>query len=636
MKAEVWNSVRFHPVYPQNGDRKNRRRYFFLSMHDSKWLRQRNSIAALCILNIMSLYFTADQLIAGVKGKSGVIRLTKSKQMSSCLDDIINTLPESDSPLKTNSMEISVGTDENDREINMELSVKLQWIGPLQILKIKPKMVNYTQETIRMIERLFVYSMKSAEHYRSKRLNDWLTYILNRTYPKSVIKGRKFKTGNKNLIDCIEETCRNFPDKTAVSKGNRRMTYRELQKASDRIASGLLHRKFRHKSVIGILMEQSPDYIAVILGVLKAGCICLPLDVRYPDKRISDMLRQGRTAAVIVDRKCPCTWEKNAIPYRELEEIAGDGRNVIVPEDADLFLYFTSGSTGTPKAVCLKNNGILNSIYTKIQELKISSNDRLSYMLSSGFVSSLWCCLGPAVVGAELAYADTSYDVYSFFAFCQDRRITIAEVTSTFLNTFISIDKLKPEALKLQKMRWLISTGEELSPNTVASFYALRGNRRPYILNAYGMTECSDDVLHYPVKPGRISRLVPLGRPACWTNIYLVDDQHRLLPQGIPGEIAVSGPGVTGRCEMDAGQYHQAEALHLPDLHGLLYLTGDQGIILNGLVYFLGRKNESIKISGFKVRLADVNDCVLCKRGVHEAYTVWNSEDDQHELLLCV
>ena len=626
MKKAAQAPMNLQTLRPQNNERKIKAYYFFLKDWQSpNWLRHRRSITALCIWNVMRLYLAANHLAVAVKeNETCVTKVSKVNRTDACLNDIINAFPETENLPFTNTMEIHIGTEDSDAHTNRELFIRLKWIGSLLQLRLQPITMNCTHEMLHKIGQFCIHSLRSANEYRSKTLNEWLAYVLQQTSPKSVIKGKKRFRKSKTLIDCIETTCKRFPDKTAVSKGDQKMTYRELQQISDRIAGGLQCRGFRPSSVIGVLMEQSPDYVAVILGILKAQCICMPMDVRYPEERISEMMRCGNAPAIIVDEKCAGAWDKDAITCHELTESSELAINTVSHVDDDLFLYFTSGSTGAPKKVLLKNDGILNSICTKIHEMKICSDDKLSYVLSSGFVSSLWCCLGPAVVGAELVYTDTPYDVYSFFMHCRDRHVTIVEITPSFLKTFLNIERLNAKPLDLQKMKWLVSTGEEIASGAAASFYALHGNRRPYILNAYGMTECSDDVLHHPVKPGQIERIIPLGRPALRTSIYILDEQHRLVPQGVPGEIAVFGPGVAESCVPS-------------DMHGKIYLTGDQGIILNGLVYYLGRKDENVKINGFKMRTADISDCALTQGGVKEAYTVWKPQGDKSEaLLFCV
>ena len=209
----------------------------------------------------------------------------------------------------------------------------------------------------------------------------------------------------------ISET---FPHRTAIETGGRRLTYGDLDKQTDRIAGQLLARGVGKQTFIGIFMEDRVGIISALLGILKAGCVFVPLDPAHPAKRLERMIRATDLPLVICDTRHIERLEaldivnRRPVECRLLEELvnAPDIPGGSLPEvtygpEDKVYIYFTSGTTGEPKAVLGKNKSLLHFIHWEIGEFHIDETFRFSQFTAPGFDVFLRDIFVPLCAGAE-------------------------------------------------------------------------------------------------------------------------------------------------------------------------------------------------------------------------------------------
>ena len=279
---------------------------------------------------------------------------------------------------------------------------------------------------------------------------------------------------------------------------------------------------------------------------------------------------------------------------QEFEQQSGNNLDVPVDPRQLSYVLYTSGSTGKPKGAMIEHRGMLNHLYAKVYDLQLTETDILAQTASQCFDISIWQFLAALLVGGRVhIFGDEiTHDPPLLLEQTARHKITIWETVPSLLR--VALERLADggaTAFDLSALRWLLVTGEALPPDLCQQWLACY----PHIplLNAYGPTECSDDVTHYAMHtpPSADTVHTPIGRPIINTQLYILDAQLQPVPVGITGELYVGGTGV-GR-----GYYHdekQTAGAFLPDpftseAGARMYKTGDVARYLpDGNIEFLG------------------------------------------------
>ncbi|MEV6118592.1 amino acid adenylation domain-containing protein [Streptomyces sp. NPDC052109] len=435
------------------------------------------------------------------------------------------------------------------------------------------------------------------------------------------------------FVELFEEQVRRRPVSVAAAHGERRWTYRELDERSNRIAHALLDGGLDTEDVVAVVTDRTLDWLAATLGVLKAGGVYLPVRPDFPAARVADQLRRsacrhalagpgGRallTSAIAESgQECRALLVEDA--YRT-GRTAAPGRPIAPGQLA--YIYFTSGSTGAPKGAMCEHAGMLNHLYAKIDDLELRAGDTVTQTASQCFDISLWQLLAPLLVGGSTLIVDTAdqLDVDRFIELLADGGVQVAQVVPAFLDVMLSRLESGPRALG--ELRSLSVTGEALKPRLVERWFALFPDIA--LVNAYGATEVSDDTMHAVLR-GRAERDLPVvhvGRSLRNVNTYILDERLQIVPLGAPGEIAFSGVCVGRGYINDPERTAQAFTSdpYLPDTR--LYRTGDYGRWLpEGTIEFLGRRDEQVKVRGYRIEIGEIENRLLQMPGVAETAVV--------------
>jgi amino acid adenylation domain-containing protein len=431
-----------------------------------------------------------------------------------------------------------------------------------------------------------------------------------------------------------------LPEEIAAVCGDRQITYRELDARSQRVAEQLRQREVGHGAVVGLAADRNIDYLIVLLAILRVGAVYLPLPQR-PAARVERMVRRAATTLVLCDAAHSPVL--TAIPRLQVVDLsdlltapaAAPVELGPAPAGADsAYILFTSGSTGEPKGALIRHDGMLNHLDAKIRQLDLGPGDRVSQDAAATFDISVWQFLAPLAVGATtVIYPDEiGQDAASLLRAVAEDRITVLEVTPSVLNimmaelSFYGVDAFPPFTL-----RWVASQAETLTPRTANTFRALLPEVG--LLNMWGTTEVSDDVLHHVVDEQVDERdpSVPLGRPVQNTAVYVLNAVHEPVPVGTPGELYVSGVCVGGGYVNDA---QRTAAVFVSDpfaanRNAVMYRTGDRGRRLpDGSLEFLGRVDNQLKIRGNRVELNEVSRAVAHVEGVQESAVIVRESSD--------
>ncbi|HEX6863532.1 MAG TPA: amino acid adenylation domain-containing protein, partial [Thermoanaerobaculia bacterium] len=448
-----------------------------------------------------------------------------------------------------------------------------------------------------------------------------------------------------DLAEVLAAQAAERPEAVAALCADRRLTYRELAAGSERLARALAAEGVGPESRVALLAERSLDFLVAILGIFRAGGSYLPLDPRHPRRRLTGLLASSGVELAIADRRLfpvlaeaaeelPAAVRPRLHVLEELPALAG-GREVersrFEPRRLAYLLY-TSGSTGTPKGVMIEQGGMLNHLWAKVRDLGLGPDDVVAQTASQSFDISVWQFLAALLAGGSVhVFPDeVAHDPRRLFAEVESRGITVLETVPSLLRLALEeLERQGPGRPALQRLRWLIPTGEALPVELCGQW--LRLYPGVPLLNAYGPTECSDDITHHPIRHGQepVRPPTPIGRPVANLRAYVLDGAMAPLPAGVAGELFVGGAGV-GRGYLGDGA-RTAEAF-LPDPFAgergqRLYRTGDLARFRpEGRLDFLGRIDHQVKIRGHRIELGEI-ESVLASHPRLRAAVVLARED---------
>ncbi|MGC5033666.1 amino acid adenylation domain-containing protein [Micromonospora sp. DT229] len=429
---------------------------------------------------------------------------------------------------------------------------------------------------------------------------------------------------DRRVHELFEQRVRRHPDRVGATFGVTTWTYDEINRRANRVARRLLAREVTAETVVGVLTERTLDWLACVLGVFKAGAVYLPIEPQFPAPRVASMLSRSGAGLVLAERP----GQIAGVPVIPLAELWGDAgteadTNPDVPVSGDqlAYIYFTSGSTGEPKGAMCEHAGMLNHMLAKIEDLGLGERCVVAQTAPQCFDISLWQLIAPLLAGGRVHLVPQAdlVDVPRFVGVLADAGIEVVQLVPSYLD--VLLNHLTERRVDLPRLRVVSVTGEALRGQLVERWFA----RFPDIplLNAYGLTETSDDTNHALLTGPPAEGRVPLGRPVRNVVEYVVDERMQPVPLGAPGEIVFSGVCVGRGYINDQERTDQA---FIADPHrpgARLYRSGDYGRWLpDGTLEFLGRRDSQVKVRGYRIEIGEVEGRLLEVPTVREAAVV--------------
>ncbi|NEC07325.1 amino acid adenylation domain-containing protein [Streptomyces sp. SID7909] len=421
------------------------------------------------------------------------------------------------------------------------------------------------------------------------------------------------------------------PDTVAAVHGDRRCTYAELDRRANRLAHALLDSGLGRQQVVAVVTERNLDWLVAFLAVLKAGGVYLPIEPHFPAARIAAMLTRAGCGLVLTEPGSTTALDRAVDGLPEvrtsfigtlcMEDHEESDPGVRVGPDDLAYVIFTSGSTGEPKGAMVEHAGMLNHLFAKIEDLGIGAGDVVAQTAPQCFDISVWQLLAALLAGGRtlLVGQDAVLDVRRFVDTLEEGQAGILQVVPSYLDAVLAFLERHPRALP--HLCCVSVTGEALKKDLVRRWFATVPGVP--LVNAYGLTETSDDTNHAVLDRVPETESVPLGRPVNNVRVYLLDEHLSPVPLGAPGAIAFAGLCVGRGYINDPDRTH---AVFLPDpFHpgARLHLGGDYGRWLpDGQLEFLGRRDEQVKIRGFRVETGEIENALLQVPGVRDGAVV--------------
>jgi len=423
----------------------------------------------------------------------------------------------------------------------------------------------------------------------------------------------KLITAEQTVIGLFRQQSRLHPQRTAVALGKTALSYRELDERSDHLAHLLIERGVGKGVLVGIYIERSIEMVLAILAVLKAGAAYVPLESGLPVKRLAYILEDTGAQLVLTRHglraKLPTTGPQIFDLDSSWNNAAEQHISLPDPEPTSTaYVIYTSGSTGMPKGVVIDHEG-LNAYATWARETFTPQNQPAFALYSSfGFDLTVTSIFVPLVCGGSIVVypEDAGTNDLAVLRVFEEGRVDTVKLTPAHLRLVANLD------LRDSSIRTLILGGEDLK-SVDARRIITASDGEIAVFNEYGPTEGVVGCMVHRFDPDKDKGVsVPIGVPADGVSIYLLDAGCNPVPEGVTGEIYIGGSRLA-RSYFNRKDLTAERFLPDPFLHdGRMYRTGDLGRFnTDGILEYLGRNDEQLKIRGVRIELAEIERSLL-------------------------
>lgn len=486
-----------------------------------------------------------------------------------------------------------------------------------------------------MTKRKFL--LKRRPHIQEVVVTDLGTLITNLPLEQQAIKAKCFHPSGvftefkkeeieQSIPDRFEKIAQMYPDRLAVKTKEHALTYGAVNEAANRLAQALLSKQGQEAEPIAVLLDQDTQVIIGILGVLKAGKICVALDPSHPRARI-DYVLENTTARLVVTNSQNLSSAAELVHGKchlmNIDEIdsnfCAENVGLSISPDAFAYLLYTSGSTGQPKGVIQNHRNLLHHIrvgYTN--SLHICAEDRIALFASCSGGQGLKTAFCALLNGAALYIRNLKEEgITDLASWLITEKISIYISAATVFRSFVSTLSGAEEFPELR----LIKLGSEPVRKTDVKLFKEHFSPECILVNWLTSTETGNFVHYFIDKKTEITGdLVPVGYAVEDVEFLLLDDAGRELGINHIGEIAVRSryisPGYWQRPDLTQAKFLSGPAGE----DRRIYLTGDLGRMLpDGCLEHLGRKDFRVKIRGFGVQLEEVEKTLRGHPTVREA-----------------
>jgi len=443
----------------------------------------------------------------------------------------------------------------------------------------------------------------------------------------------------------FEEEVERSPESVALVCEDKRMTYRELNARANRLANYLRRLGVGPESLVGLFTERSLDTIVGLLGILKAGGAYLPIDTAYPKDRIEFMLEDAEVRVLLTQKSLlPSTSDSKARVVcldTDWESIAPentDNLSIGIDPDSLAYVIYTSGSTGKPKGCLVTHANVARLMRATEPWFHFDASDVWTLFHSLAFDFSVWEIWGALLYGGKLVVVPfmISRSPNLFHRLLCEQRVTVLNLTPSAFRQFDHADEAAKDADLA--LRWVILGGEGLQMKTLRAWFGRHGDRKPQLVNMYGITETTVHVTYRPLsmQDAEDGRGSMIGVPIPDLSLYILDSQLQPTPIGLPGELYVGGAGVArgylNRPDLTRERFI-ADPFS-PQSGDRLYRSGDLvRRLADGDIEYLGRIDQQIKMRGFRIELGEIESALRQHHQVIDAVAIVEGSEAEARLI---
>lgn len=427
----------------------------------------------------------------------------------------------------------------------------------------------------------------------------------------------------------FEAQAQQTPDNIAVVFENQSLTYQELDAKANQLSNHLISLGVKSEVIVALCVERSIDIIVGILGVLKAGGAYLPLDPTLPSEALTFRLQDSQASILLTQKHLINKLPQHQTPILCIDtDIPPTPQLPNSPTSSLVYVIYTSGSTGKPKGVAVEHRQLLNYINGILKQINLPKGS------SFATISTFAADLGNTAIFAALCTGgclhiisqERATNSEAFADYFSRHSIDCLKIVPSHLNALLTYSH--PEQILPKKC--LIIGGEAACWDLID----LVQKHAPecHIINHYGPTETTIGVLTYPINTHLNSDKVPLGRPIANTQVYLLDSNRQPVPIGVSGEIYIGGDSVArgylNRPELTAEKFIINPFYKDTATQSFLYKTGDLARFRpDGILEFLGRIDDQIKLHGFRIELGEIEAIIRQHPEVRETVVLLREDE---------
>ncbi|ANF97987.1 non-ribosomal peptide synthetase [Paenibacillus bovis] len=441
----------------------------------------------------------------------------------------------------------------------------------------------------------------------------------------------------QNIHGLFEQQVQRTPQHIAVQIDEHSLTYQQLNEQANRVAYQLRAHGIGADSLVGVIAERSLDMVVGMLAVLKAGGAYVPVDPEYPEERIRYILEDSGVQVVLSQEHLQARIPFDGI-WINIREAAAEGEAANLPHVSGprnlAYVIYTSGTTGKPKGTLIEHKNVVRLLFNDRNLFDFDDRDVWTMFHSFCFDFSVWEMYGALLYGGKLIIVPSmvAKSPESFLQLLKQDKVTILNQTPTYFYQLMQAE-LAHAGSELN-LRKIIFGGEALSPYLLKDWHDRYPNTQ--LINMYGITETTVHVTYKEIGAAEIAAgKSNIGVTIPTLSAYILDEQRRLQPVGIPGELHIAGDGLA-RGYLNRPETTAEKFIEHPFQPGeRMYRTGDLARWLpDGNLEYLGRIDHQVKIRGYRIELGEVEAQILRIPSVLETI-VLARPDEQGQDLLC-
>jgi amino acid adenylation domain-containing protein len=447
----------------------------------------------------------------------------------------------------------------------------------------------------------------------------------------------------KTIFGLFEEQVLKTPGAIALQKGDAVLSYAELNNSANKLAHFLIAKGVAPEESIGLITSRDFDMVIGMLAIMKAGGAYVPIDPAYPVDRQEYIFNQSQLKLIVSDNDYPLKaiiGENKFLKTSSAEyaDLNNNNPNAGIKSTQLAYTIYTSGSTGRPKGVMIEHHSVVNLILWVNQQFNIGAHDKMLFVTSMCFDLSVYDVFGILAAGGCVVIAESAeiQDIRRLQDMLVKYQVTFWDSVPTTLDYLIRNLEKEREDYVYPGLKTIFLSGDWIPVD-------LPARARKYFPNAQftslgGATEAtiwSNFYLVNEVGPGW--RSIPYGKPLNNNFFYILDEDLQPVPNGEIGDLYIGGVGVARGY---ANEPEKTAASFIPDpfnplIGGVMYRTGDTGRMMPDFnMEFLGRKDNQVKINGFRVELGEIESVLNKSEWVQSAVVLAKKGPDSSKRLL--
>jgi amino acid adenylation domain-containing protein len=442
-----------------------------------------------------------------------------------------------------------------------------------------------------------------------------------------------------SIVDAFSSSAAVYKDNVAVKDSNIELTYSELDRQSDQLASWLRQQELEAETMVSVLAPRCCLTVVCFLAILKANLAYLPLDINAPPSRIETILASipGHKKLVLLGPnvtapEIPLTDGQPQFVrittemLQRQQPVEGVQASSLRPKATSLaYTIFTSGSTGKPKGVMIEHRGVVQLVQKNSFVSGLPSAARVAHLSNLAFDASIWEICASLLNGGTVVCIDylMTLNPKALGERIEEERIQVAMLTPALLKLCL---QYCPKAISTLEILYV--GGDRFDPADARRACMLV---RSAVYNAYGPTENTVASAAYKMNlEAELPNGVPIGSAISNSGVYIMDPQQHLVSVGVMGEVVLTGDGLArGYTDsaLDLGRFLE---IFISGTPVRAYRTGDRARWRpsDGQIEFFGRMDRQTKIRGHRVELSEIEQALLDHQETSDAAVVICGEPD--------